>query len=107
MACAKNTFRELTCVGMTGNMKTDKIIMTTEQYLNSIIGGVITVLLGVVGYVMSRYEKRITALEEWRLTAAKEDAERSLKILNALGQVRLQNEYLTKRVDEIIKQLNE
>lgn len=88
-------------------MKTDKIIMTTEQYLNSIIGGVITVLLGVVGYVMSRYEKRITALEEWRLTAAKEDAERSLKILNALGQVRLQNEYLTKRVDEIIKQLNE
>lgn len=87
-------------------MKTDKILMTTEQYLNSIIGGVITVLLGVVGYVMSRYEKRITALEEWRLTAAKEDAERSLRILNELTQLRSDNAYLTKRVDEIIAQLN-
>lgn len=88
-------------------MKTDKILMTTEQYLMAIASGLFTLLFGVFGYILNRYENRIASLEEWRLNAAKEEAERSLKILNELERVRSQNEYLTKRVDEIIKQLNE
>lgn len=80
--------------------------MTTEQYLTAIASGLFSLLFGVFGYILNRYENRIAALEAWRLTAAKEDAERSLRILNELSQLRSQNEYLTKRVDEIIKQIN-
>lgn len=90
----------------TGNNKLQQGLMTAEHYLNAILGGLFTVLFGVFGYIMNRSEKRIAALEDWRLHQSEKEHARFERILTELTQLRAQNEYLTRRVDEIVTQIN-